>query len=152
MSRACTLQSYFLLAHCIVKLVQSKDVILHRYSNTSSLHSHLHGCHPASDCFSLKRMLSRRFTCDGKEKFLDKIRGKASPLCLHVILRARCSISAEFSTEPTGSHAPNQQHNTWLTFKIKRSKISENGKKIQALLLIFSVRNASCCSVYNTYL
>lgn len=99
---ACTFKSYIVLAHCIGKLlfcrcciacmkllwvpnwkeqwgdevpvcrIRQRKVSAPR-TNTSNLHSHLHDCRPVFDCFSLKRMLSCSFICDGKEKFLDKM-------------------------------------------------------------------------------
>ena len=37
---------------------------------------------------------------------------------------ARCSISAEFSTEQTGRHPPQEQHNIRFIFKIKHSMLT----------------------------
>ena len=43
----------------------------------------------------------------------------------------QCSNSAKFSTEKTGNHAPEQQHNIWLLFKIKHSMLMPAQKSLK---------------------
>ena len=101
-------------------------------------------------CDSTRYMLLIGFTVVKSSLLAELGRSRYAGLLFLADARTQRSNSAEFGTEQTGSHAPKQQYNIWLLFKIKHSMLtpaqkSQKKRQIRALLLI--LRSGSLCVV-----